>query len=259
MEEGLDQFYRWELTNRCNINYMTTQLSLTESMRTILIDWLIDVSVHFEVTDDTLHLTVGLIDRVLSKISIDRSKLQLVGVTCMKIADVLFEKSKEYYRQENSIEYAYITADEYTPAEVVKMEALILDALNFKLLTPTILSFLKPLLVDLQIDEETCGLAHYLADLMLLSYDCVTFRPSVLASAILYWACCSVNRFPNLDSLKIKHSRDDFLVAADCVKGVWLDARSGVFSRYESINHKFQAINPTSIWPPASQLERWTL
>lgn len=121
LETGLDQFYRWEMTNRCDIKYMSTQVSITEAMRSILIDWLIDVSVHFEVTDDTLHLTVGLIDRALAKLPIDRSKLQLVGVTCMKIADILFEKSKEYYRQENSIEYAYITADEYTPAEVVKM------------------------------------------------------------------------------------------------------------------------------------------
>lgn len=32
----------------------------------------------------------------------------------MKIADVFNERSKEYYRQENSTEYAYITADEYS-------------------------------------------------------------------------------------------------------------------------------------------------
>jgi len=40
----------------------------------------------------------------------------------MKIADVFNEKSKEYYRQENAAEYAYITADEYTPTEVIDME-----------------------------------------------------------------------------------------------------------------------------------------
>jgi hypothetical protein len=40
----------------------------------------------------------------------------------MKIADVFNERSKEYYRQENAAEYAYITADEYTPIEVIQME-----------------------------------------------------------------------------------------------------------------------------------------
>lgn len=40
----------------------------------------------------------------------------------MKLADVFNEKSKEYYRQENAAEYAYITADEYTADEVIEME-----------------------------------------------------------------------------------------------------------------------------------------
>jgi cyclin-A len=84
-------------------------------MRSILADWLIDVSVHFELKNETLHLAVSYIDRVLSLKPIEKSKLQLVGVSCTKIADVFNERSKEYYRQENAQEYSYITADEYTP------------------------------------------------------------------------------------------------------------------------------------------------
>lgn len=67
-------------------------------MRGILVDWLVDVSIHFEVMSETLHFAISYIDRSLSKIKIEKSKLQLVGVTCMKIADVFNEKSKEYYR-----------------------------------------------------------------------------------------------------------------------------------------------------------------
>jgi serine/threonine protein kinase len=43
-----------------------------------------------------------------------RSELQLMGVACLKLADVFNERSREYYRQENAKEYAFITADEYT-------------------------------------------------------------------------------------------------------------------------------------------------
>jgi cyclin A len=39
------------------------QKNVTENMRSILIDWLVDVSVHFEVMSETLHLAVQLIDR----------------------------------------------------------------------------------------------------------------------------------------------------------------------------------------------------
>ena len=44
-------------------------------MRSILIDWLVDVSVHFEVMSETLHFAVNYIDRALSKMSVDKSKL----------------------------------------------------------------------------------------------------------------------------------------------------------------------------------------
>ena len=72
---------------------------------------------------------------------IDKNALQLVGVTSMKIADVYNERSKEYYRQENASEYAYITADEYTASEVVNMEKKILTLLDFNLFSPGISHF----------------------------------------------------------------------------------------------------------------------
>lgn len=49
------------------------------------------------------------------------------------IADLFNERSKEYYRQENSKEYAFITADEYTEEQVVCMEKEILTVLEFDL------------------------------------------------------------------------------------------------------------------------------
>lgn len=61
----------------------------------------------------------------------------------MKIADVFNERSKEYYRQENATEYAYITADEYTAQEVIHMEKNILNILNFELYSPTAIAFMK--------------------------------------------------------------------------------------------------------------------
>ena len=122
---------------------MRDQKFITDNMRSILVDWLVDVSVHFEVMSETLHYAINYIDRALFSMTIEKSKLQLVGVACMKIADVFNERSKEYYRQENSSEYAYITADEYTPQEVVQMEKQILNILNFDLYSPPSVSYIK--------------------------------------------------------------------------------------------------------------------
>lgn len=58
-------------------------------MRQILVDWLVDVSEHFELQLPTLHLAVSLLDKYLSAQMHPqlKSSLQLIGTACMKIAD----------------------------------------------------------------------------------------------------------------------------------------------------------------------------
>jgi cyclin A len=160
-------------------------------MRAILVDWLVDVSVHFEVMSESLHFAVSYIDRTLSKIQVEKTKLQLVGVACMKIADVFNEKSKEYYRQENSLEYSYITADEYTPSEVVAMEKQILNILNFDLYSPPSVAFIKVYNKVLEVDPKTLVCSLYLSDLMLLAPNTHHYSASLIASSCIFIAICS--------------------------------------------------------------------
>lgn len=155
ISEMWKMFHNNEILYKAKSNYMTLQASINETMRSILIDWLIDVSVHFELSNDTLHLAVVYLDRALSEMIIDKSKLQLLGVTCMKIADVFNEKSKEYYRQENAKEYAFITAEEYTPQDVLETEKKILSLFKFKLLSPGTTHFLKLYGQVLELDEKS--------------------------------------------------------------------------------------------------------
>ena len=55
-------------------------------MRTILVDWLIEVQENFELFHETLYLAVRLVDTYLSRREVKREYLQLVGATCMLIA-----------------------------------------------------------------------------------------------------------------------------------------------------------------------------
>ena len=107
---------------------------------------------HFNVMNDTLHFTVSLIDKYVcyNHNKIPKTDLQLIGVSAMKIADVSLERSKEYYRQENAYEYAYITADEFTKEQVVETEKKILSFFDFEIQFPTAMSFFKLLSVILK-------------------------------------------------------------------------------------------------------------
>jgi cyclin A len=68
-------------------DYMIKQRDLTPHMRTILIDWLVEVAEEYKLASDTLYLAVNYVDRYLSKTEeIKRNRLQLVGVASMLIA-----------------------------------------------------------------------------------------------------------------------------------------------------------------------------
>lgn len=61
----------------------------------------------------------------------------------MKVVDQLCERSKEYYRQDNSADYAYITAEEFNTYQVVQMEKTILSVVDFKVMEETALGYLR--------------------------------------------------------------------------------------------------------------------
>ncbi|KAH8344969.1 hypothetical protein KR067_007876 [Drosophila pandora] len=65
---------------------MRRQKDINHSMRSILIDWLVEVSEEYKLDTETLYLSVSYLDRFLSHMAVVRNKLQLVGTAAMYIA-----------------------------------------------------------------------------------------------------------------------------------------------------------------------------
>lgn len=63
--------------------YMDNQPTLTTNMRSILVDWLVEVQENFELNHETLYLAVKLVDTYLSKQIVTKELLQLVGATSL--------------------------------------------------------------------------------------------------------------------------------------------------------------------------------
>ena len=107
---------------------MEKQDDINDKMRSILIDWLIEVHLKFKLVPESLYLTVNLIDRYLEKEQVNRQKLQLVGVTAMLIAC----KYEEIYPPIVK-DFVYITNNAYTKEEILEMERKMLQALDFNI------------------------------------------------------------------------------------------------------------------------------
>lgn len=170
-----------EKRNRPKPGYMLKQTDITHSMRTILVDWLVEVSEEYKLQGETLALAVSYIDRFLSFMSVVRGKLQLVGTAAMFIA----AKYEEIYPPDLS-EFVYITDDTYTKTQVLRMEQLILKVLSFDLTVPTPFVFTNTYCVMNDVPEKVKYLTMYLCELSLLEADpYLTYMPSKIAAGAL--------------------------------------------------------------------------
>jgi cyclin B len=97
--------------------FMEMQEDINERMRSILIDWLVEVHLKFKLVSESLYLTVNLIDRYLEREQVHRSKLQLIGVTAMLISC----KYEEIYPPIVK-DFVYITDNAYTKEEILEQE-----------------------------------------------------------------------------------------------------------------------------------------
>ncbi|KAL6013227.1 Cyclin [Asimina triloba] len=179
------------------------QKDVTATMRAILVDWLVEVAEEYKLVSDTLYLTISYIDRFLSLNTLNRQRLQLLGVSCMLIASKYEEISPPHVE-----DFCYITDNTYTKDEVVNMESEVLRFLKFEMGSPTIKTFLRynqmpvtsvmpyfwilfPLIAGhitfLQFtDLKLEFLGNYLAELSLLDYICVRFMPSIIAASVVF-------------------------------------------------------------------------
>ncbi|MBA0808567.1 hypothetical protein Gohar_024296 [Gossypium harknessii] len=191
--DDLYQFYKKaECTGCVPPNYMEQQYDINQRMRGILIDWLVEVHYKFELMEETLYLTINLIDRFLAVKQIARKKLQLVGVTAMLLACKYEEVSVPV------IEDLVLISDKaYSRQEVLDMEKLMINTLQFNLSVPTPYVFMRRFLKAAQSNKKLELLSFFMIELCLVEYEMLRFPPSLLAAAAIFTAQCSLSGCKN--------------------------------------------------------------
>nr|ADK93535.1 cyclin 2 [Perkinsus marinus]ADK93536.1 cyclin 2 [Perkinsus marinus]ADK93537.1 cyclin 2 [Perkinsus marinus] len=174
---GVEQKYRQ------SSDYMQrTQNDITQRMRAVLIDWLVEVHWKFKLVPETLYLTVNLIDRYLEQCpNLSRTRLQLVGVTCLLIAS----KYEDIYPPEMK-DIVSICDRTYQRHEVMEMEVDILNTLGFCMTTPSPMFFLLRYAKVMEADEKHFFLSQYCLELALPENSMLRYSASQLAAGALY-------------------------------------------------------------------------
>ena len=185
IDDILDNLLKEEKESEMKIDnsYFNLQTDINSKMRAILIDWLIDVHLKFNFTQETLYITINIIDTYLSLKKIERCNFQLLGVTALFIAckqnEILFRKLKDY---------VYITDNAYTEDDIKNMENKVLKTLNFNILFPSSLSFYEILCnkLDLYKDKKKFIFGEFLMESFYLDENCLKYSGSTIACAVGY-------------------------------------------------------------------------
>lgn len=173
-------------------DYMKNQEDINSKMREILIDWLNEVHLKFKLRPETMYLTVNLIDRFLSLRMVSRTKLQLVGCTGMLIAS----KYEEIYAPEVR-DFVYISDKAYSHEEILMMESIMLNKLQFNVTVPSALRFGQRFMKLVKgANERFRMLVQYLMELTLQNYHFLKYLPSMIAASATYLASSMVSCRP---------------------------------------------------------------
>ncbi|KAF3789689.1 Cyclin-B2-1 [Nymphaea thermarum] len=242
--EEIYGFHRQRENSSCICpNYIARQPDINERMRAILVDWMIEVHSRFNLMDETLFLTVNILDRFLQRRTIMRKNLQLVGVTAMLVACKYEEVLVPVIN-----DFILISDNAYSREQVLEMEKLIINTLEFNFSEPTPYVFLRRFLKAVQSEKKIEYLSCYLSELSLVDYGMLKYRPSMVAAAAVYSAQCMVKGFKCWSRTSEHHSRyseDDIAECARMLVHLHKEAGSGkltgVYRKYNTPQFDFSA------------------
>lgn len=180
-KEILDVLLASEAQTAAAHGYMKRQPDINERMRSILVDWLVEVHLKFHLHTDTLFLTINLVDRVLEKTAVYRQQLQLVGVVALFIA----AKYEEIHPPELK-DLVYITDSTFLREDILDMEARVLRLLEFRVTASGPHRFLERFHSVGSFKPNMLHLSYYFLELALVDYKMLRYRASVTAAAALY-------------------------------------------------------------------------
>jgi len=170
-------------------DYMKHQDDITWDHRGMLIDWLLQVHARFGLLQESLFLTVNLIDRFLGLRTIVLAKLQLVGLACFFIAT----KYEETYAPSVK-DIAELADGLYKTDEILKAEKYILKTLEWDLRAPGPLGWLRrgSKADDCEVNART--VAKYLMEIACLERTLIGVVPSLVAAAALWLGRLTLGR-----------------------------------------------------------------
>ncbi|GAA0166770.1 kinase activator [Lithospermum erythrorhizon] len=210
-----------------------------------MVHWIFEHSSNMELHSETMFLGINLLDRLFSKgyFKTKRS-LQIAGIACLTLATRI-EENQPYNRytyillclhtlcsfisctlaNDFSIRQKtfYVGNTAYTRCEVVAMEWLVQEVLNFQCFLPTMYNFLWFYLKSAKANDAVGKTVRYLATLAMLGHEQMCYWPSTVAASLVIIACKAAETDAHCHLLIESHSKEKDDTLLECIKRLeWL-------------------------------------
>jgi hypothetical protein len=172
-----------ELKSLPDPQYLFKQKHLKPKMRSILVDWLVEMHLRFRLLPETLFLAINIMDRFMSLEVVQIDKLQLLATGSLFIAAKYEEVFLPLVKN-----YAYFTDGLYTEDEILQAEKYVLTVLSFDLSYPNPMNFLRRISKADDYDVQSRTLGKYLLEILIIDYKFIGMLPSLCLASAMYIA-----------------------------------------------------------------------
>ncbi|KAG2553654.1 cyclin-SDS-like isoform X2 [Panicum virgatum] len=213
-EESYERFRRRERREAIARDYTEVYGSMPGSygplvveQRVVMVNWIIEHSHLTKLQPVTKFMGIGLMDRFLTQGYMKGLRnLQLLGIACITLATRIEENQPYNCR-----------------SDVVAMEWLVQEVLNFKCFVTTTDHFLWFYLKAAKADDRVADLANYLSLLSLLNHKQLSFWPSTVAAAVVALACLATGKESSCQLVMETHVRTQDDDLPECLMSLeWL-------------------------------------
>lgn len=173
---------------------------ISPKIRTKLVDWLLEVFYAYKCDENTIYLTLTLMDGFIYKAKkLNNSDLHLLGITCLYISS----KFEDLYPLDLNTVRGRIAHNKFSDKEIKDKEKQILELLEFRLIHASVLDFIKNFIYDFTYNNrrviskintkneiQTLELtAIYISKILFHSHDFSHYKSSIKA------ICCIILAF----------------------------------------------------------------
>lgn len=221
-EDILATLFTREYTGMADPRYIGNQPELTGHYIHIVVDWMVEICIEYRLNNDVLFTACNILHRTLSICRVTKKAVQLIALTALFIASKV-----ELSRAPSINRFSLVTNNLFTPKDIIKMEAKILNLLDWNICVPTQRSFQKLFLSIANVQIEDLFLVHYLTELSLRDTVFLKYRPSLIVISAITLAQTN-GIAPNQALMKTSHyTKEEIFACCKDLVDQWTHCTNG--------------------------------